>query len=121
MPKLEIFDPPMCCATGVCGPGVDPVLPRFAADLDWLKQQGVELRRFNPAQQPQAFADRAVVAAALAADPEKALPLILVDGNIVSRGAYPSRKELAAWAGVAADASEAPVKKGNCCGSSGGC
>ncbi|MFN8000751.1 MAG: arsenic metallochaperone ArsD family protein [Acidobacteriota bacterium] len=22
--KLEIFDPPMCCATGVCGTDVDP-------------------------------------------------------------------------------------------------
>jgi hypothetical protein len=34
---LCVFDPAMCCSTGVCGPSVDPELARFAADLDWLK------------------------------------------------------------------------------------
>lgn len=121
MPKLEIFDPPMCCPTGVCGPRVDPALPRFAADLDWLKQRGVSIDRFNPAQQPQAFARNPVVAAALAADPDKSLPLVLVDGRIVSRGVYPSRQELAGWAGLAPDDAPVPTRKGNCCGSSGCC
>jgi hypothetical protein len=121
MPKLEIFDPPMCCPSGVCGPSVDPVLPRFAADLDWLKQQGVNVARYNPAQEPQAFAGNPVVTAALAAEPEKALPLVLLDGRIVSRGAYPSRQELAAWVGLAADPAPAVIKKGSCCGSSGCC
>lgn len=27
--KIEVFDPPMCCSSGVCGPAVDPVFPRF--------------------------------------------------------------------------------------------
>jgi len=39
--KIEVYDPPMCCSTGVCGPAIDPVLPRFAADLEWLKGRGV--------------------------------------------------------------------------------
>ena len=56
MTKLAVYDPPMCCSTGVCGPAVDPVLPRVAADLDWLKRQGVQVERYNLAQQPQAFA-----------------------------------------------------------------
>ena len=43
MTKLAVYDPPMCCSTGVCGPSVDPVLPRLPADLDWLKRQGVGL------------------------------------------------------------------------------
>ena len=30
MKKIEIFDPAMCCSTGVCGPGVDPELLRMA-------------------------------------------------------------------------------------------
>jgi hypothetical protein len=44
---LEVFDPAMCCSTGVCGVEVDPRLPRFAADLEWLTSLGgvVELRR----------------------------------------------------------------------------
>jgi hypothetical protein len=50
MPKLEIYDPPMCCSSGVCGPSVDPVLPRFAADLDWISQRGVAVERYNLSQ-----------------------------------------------------------------------
>jgi hypothetical protein len=45
--KIQIFDPAMCCSTGVCGPSVDPELVRFAADLDWLARQGVEVERYN--------------------------------------------------------------------------
>jgi hypothetical protein len=40
MTTLEIFDPPMCCSTGVCGPDPDPRLPQFAADLAWLASRG---------------------------------------------------------------------------------
>ena len=94
MPRLDVFDPPLCCPTGVCGPRVDPVLPRFAADLEWLRQRGVAVTRCNPARQPQAFAAQPAVAAALAADPEHALPLLLVDGREVCRGAYPTRGQL---------------------------
>lgn len=61
MAKIEIFDKPMCCSTGICGPQVDPVLPRFAADLDWLKSKGHEVERSNLAQQPAAFAENNVV------------------------------------------------------------
>ena len=96
MPKLAIYDPPMCCSTGVCGPVVDPVLPRIAADLDWLKRQGVEVERYNLAQQPQAFATSAAVIASLREHGNDCLPLVLVDGEVVSRGTYPTRTELAA-------------------------
>ena len=98
MAKVQVYDKPMCCSTGICGPQVDPVLPRFAADLDWLKSQGHEVERSNLAQQPAAFAESAVVKAALAADSVECLPLILVDGNVVSRAEYPSREQLAAFA-----------------------
>jgi AhpD family alkylhydroperoxidase len=102
MPKMEIFDPAMCCSTGVCGPAVDPVLPRFAADLDWLKNQGVAVERFNLAQQPAMFAGNAAVKQALSESGTDCLPLILVDGRIVNRGGYPNREELAALVGLEA-------------------
>ena len=38
--EVRVFDPPMCCSTGVCGPSVDPVLVCFSAGIDWLKAQG---------------------------------------------------------------------------------
>lgn len=54
MIAVRVFDPAMCCSTGICGPSVDPQLVRFAADLDWLKGQGVSVERFNLSQQPGA-------------------------------------------------------------------
>ena len=95
MKKLEVFDPPMCCSSGVCGPEVDPVLPRFAADLQWLSNQGVHVARYNLSQQPQAFVGNPLVKAALAEGGNASLPLIIVDGQIATRGTYPSREELA--------------------------
>ena len=66
MKKMLVFDPPLCCPTGVCGPSIDPRLTRFAADLDWLKQNGVQVERFNLAQQPGAFVGNELVRAELA-------------------------------------------------------
>lgn len=99
MQKLEVFDPAMCCSTGICGPSVDPELVRFAADLDWLKGQGVSVVRFNLSQEPGAFAGDAAVKSALEAKGEAALPLVKANGEVKSSGTYPSREELASWAG----------------------
>ena len=95
MPKLQVFDPAMCCSTGVCGPSVDPALPRFAADLEWLKSKGIEVERYNLAQEVAAFTSKLVVKQTLNSKGSKCLPLLLVDGTIVSEGAYPGREELA--------------------------
>lgn len=95
MSRLEVFDPAMCCSTGICGPEVDPALPRFAADLDWLSAQGVEVFRHNLSQQPAAFAENEEVKAALGAQGLDCLPLVLLDGKVLSMGAYPSREQLA--------------------------
>lgn len=101
MTTLRVFDPAMCCSTGVCGPSVDPRLVRFSADLDWLQSQGVDVRRSNLAQQPADFAAEPLVRALLEEHGEEALPAILVGSVVVSFGLYPSRAELATWAGVA--------------------
>ena len=100
MTNVQVFDPAMCCSTGVCGPSVDPQLVRFAADLDWLRGKGVSVERFNLAQEPGAFAENAAARDALEGAAEAALPLVQVDGEVKSRGAYPSRDELSAWTGV---------------------
>ncbi len=104
MVDFHVFDPAMCCSTGICGPSVDPQLVRFAADLDWLKSQGIFVERFNLSQQPGAFATDATVKSALEAQGEEALPLLKVDGEVKSSGRYPSRDELAIWAGLDAPA-----------------
>ncbi len=98
--SLQVFDPAMCCPSGVCGPSVDPQLPRFAADLEWLVSKGVSVERFNLAQQPEAFAANAQVKQALEGDGTDCLPLILLNEVIVSKGSYPDREKLARWARV---------------------
>lgn len=101
MSIIQVFDPAMCCSTGVCGPSVDPKLVRFAADLDWVKNQGATVKRFNLAQQPADFAADSDVKAALEVSVDESLPLIKVDGAVKSKGRYPGRDELAEWAGLA--------------------
>jgi hypothetical protein len=103
MPKIEVFDPAMCCATGVCGPKVDPGLARFASDLAALERAGASVTRYNLSQQPGAFLDNEMVATAMREKGE-CLPLILVDGQIVAEKSYPSREALASLAGVSLEA-----------------
>jgi AhpD family alkylhydroperoxidase len=97
MAKVEVFDPPMCCSTGVCGPSVDPALAAFAADLGWLAEQGVAVERHNLSQEPKAFADSDLVRELLAERGDEALPAVVVDGALRSAGRYPSRDEMVAW------------------------
>ncbi len=117
MITLQVFDPPMCCSSGVCGPSADPILARFAADLHWLAGQGVKVERYNLAQQPQAFAANEAVRAALASDGNECLPLLLVDGAIAGVGEYPTRDQVARLTGLAPRAAvDLPVVRGCCCG-----
>ncbi len=94
MVKIDVFDPPMCCASGVCGPEMDPDLTRFAAELDAFRRQGVVVARYNLAQEPMAFVQNEVVQAALQED-DRCLPLVLLDGQVVSRERYPPAGMLA--------------------------
>lgn len=119
---IQVFEPAMCCSTGICGPSVDPQLIRFAADLEWLQSSGVSVERFNLAQQPKAFAESTAAKQALEAKGEAALPLILVDGTEKSSGTYPSREQLAKWTGAAEPTfvsggdADAKASAGGCCG-----
>ena len=97
---IEVFDPPMCCSSGECGPKVDKRLVQFSAALEWLRGQGVQVERYNPSHQYEAFAGNATVLNTINTLGTECLPMILVDGEIVSRGGYPSKEELAAMAGV---------------------
>ena len=96
--KMEVFDQPMCCSSGVCGPKVDKKLVDFNAALAWLREQGVEVQRYNPTQQYEAFVANSKVVRTINEHGTGCLPLILVEGEIVSRGSYPGKDELAVLA-----------------------
>lgn len=104
-PTLSVYDPAMCCSTGACGPTVDPALIRFAADLKWLQERGVEVQRHNLSQNPAAFVENETVKQLLTDRGEAALPLLLANGQVLASGQYPERGQLAAALGVATDES----------------
>jgi hypothetical protein len=121
MKKLEVFDPAMCCSTGVCGVEVDSVLAQFAADLKWLEEKGVAVSRHNLGQEPQAFAANPAVIKEMEAGMDR-LPLLVLDGHIVSTGLYPSRLQLAQKLGLALPAEDKPhIKAGSCCSPKSSC
>ena len=114
MKKLEVFDPAMCCSTGVCGVDVDPVLAQFAADLKWLEEHGVTVERHNLGQEPQAFVANPAVVKEMEAGMDR-LPIIALDGHIVSTGMYPPRVQLAQKLGITLTTAERPhIKAGSC-------
>lgn len=103
MKLIQVFDPAMCCSTGVCGPDVDPILPRFAGLLAQLAGAGVTVQRYNLAQQPLDFVRNPQVKALLDREGVAALPAIFIDGELALKGAYPDAEQRAAWIGRARD------------------
>ncbi|MFD1505098.1 arsenite efflux transporter metallochaperone ArsD [Georgenia yuyongxinii] len=126
MSTIEVFEPAMCCSTGVCGTDVPQELVTFSADLDWLRSQGGDIARFNLASEPTAFTGRQAVVQFLQVSGSEGLPLVVVDGVIAMTGRYPDRAQLAHWAGltpVPAGRTELGLAQdgGGCCGGSGCC
>ena len=117
MKTLTIFDPAMCCSTGICGPEIDQRLIDFAADLDWLKSEGIEVKRINLSQEPALFAENEQVKTILQKSGVEGLPVILANDEMQSFGQYPDRVILAHMAGMAAEAvAPASAPAASCCG-----
>jgi hypothetical protein len=106
MKSIQVYDPAMCCSTGICGPDIDPDLVNFAGMLAVLKPHGIVIERYNLAQQPQAYAQNAAVRALLQAGGEKVLPLIFCDGELKMQGRYPTREERSEWIRTAVEAAK---------------
>ena len=102
MTTIDVFDPALCCNSGVCGAEVDQDLVDFSGLVHWATSRGASVERHNLAQQPQDFAGNPVVAELLRTDGAAALPVTLVDGRAAVTGRYPTRQELADWAGLPA-------------------
>lgn len=125
MKKMIIFDPAMCCSTGVCGPSVDPELLRMSTVLNSLKKKGIEVERHNLTSNPQAFVDNNVINQLLNSEGVDILPVTMVDGEVVKTKAYPTNKELCEMLEVPEDYLKTTLKikskNSGCCGESGCC
>jgi len=100
MKKIEIFDPAMCCATGVCGPAIDPELLRIATVINSLKEKGIVIGRYGLSTEPMMFITNQVINDILQKEGAEGLPVTLVDGQVAKTGLYPSNQELADWLGI---------------------
>lgn len=117
MIKLEVFDPPMCCTTGICGSSADPTLVTFASDLEWLKAKGVEIERHNISLTPTEFKKNKIITRLIEREGNSILPVLLVGESIVAKSIYPSRKKLAKICNIQYTEDEAPPihREENCC------
>lgn len=94
--KLEIFDPPMCCSTGICGPSVDEGLVKLQENLELLKKKyaSIEIHRYMITQQPQKFKDNNEVFALVKEKGKDVLPISTVNGRVIKTSAYPTLEEM---------------------------
>jgi len=98
MKKIEIFEPAMCCSTGVCGPSVDKELLRISLVFNKLeKDKDLTVNRFNLSSSPQEFMDNKVINKIINDNGVEDLPVTIVDGKVVKTKQYPTNEELAKW------------------------
>jgi hypothetical protein len=126
MGKMQIFEPAMCCSTGLCGVGVDPELLRISTVLNALNKNGVVVERFNLSSAPQEFVTNKVVNDMINTKGVEDLPLTVLDGVVVITGRYPTNEEFAKLLGIPSSylaekpkAVKAVIKKSAGCGCSG--
>lgn len=93
MKKMVIFDPAMCCSTGVCGPSVDKNLLRVSTVINRLEKKGVLVERHNLTSNPQIFVDNKEINKMLNDEGIDILPVTMVDGKVVKTKEYPTNEE----------------------------
>lgn len=128
MKKMQIFEPAMCCSTGLCGVGVDPELLRISTVLNVLEKKGVKVERFNLTDAPTEFIKNKIINQFLYAEGAEGLPVALVDGEMIIKGRYPSNEELIKYLELPKDLlsevvlnTEETPEKSEGCGGCGGC
>ena len=103
MRNLSIYDPAMCCPTGMCGVSINPDLIRVATALHTLRKNGVEVHRYNLTSSPEAFVDNTVVNEYINQKGPEELPLTVLDGKIMLTRRYPTNEEIAEFLGMPVD------------------
>jgi hypothetical protein len=122
MKKMIIFDPAMCCSTGVCGPSVDKELLRMSTFLNTLKNKGVLIERYSLSSNPQIFIDNKEINEILNTKGIEALPVIMVEGVVIKEGGYPTNEEICELLELPLSYLKVEIKKPNkSCGCKDGC
>lgn len=99
---IRIFDPTLCCPTGLCGVDINPELMRIAIVIDTLKKKGIIIERFNLRDHPQVYVSNKAVNEYLMTEPD-VLPITMLGDQVVLRRMYPTNQQLAEWLDIAED------------------
>src|SRR4030065_398258 len=89
--QIEIFDPPMCCQSGLCGPDIDPTLLDINEAILKVKKEfdgQTKIERYLLSQQGPKFMQQPEVMKRLQTNGVEILPLTLVDGKVVKEKGY---------------------------------
>ena len=123
MKKMAIYEPAMCCETGICGVSVDPELIRISTVLNALKKNGVEVNRYNLSNAPMEFVNNKVINQYVDEKGPEGLPAVLLDNEIIITGRYPANDEFIKLLGIPENYLSEPktANKGGCCCSDGKC
>ena len=92
--QVEIFDPPMCCPTGLCGPTLDQTLLDVSEMLLALKAANVSVERYQMTSHPNMFMKNNEVMRLVRERQMEALPITVVQGRVIKVGAYPTLAEI---------------------------
>lgn len=99
MDKITLYEPPMCCSTGVCGPSVDENLIRITSLFQQIRKiKGKQLIRYNLSSNPDSFVRNQAVTQLIQEKGVDCLPVTVLNGTeIVKIEEYPTSKELSEW------------------------
>lgn len=93
---VEMFDPPMCCPTGLCGPSLDQALLDVNEMIMSLQRENLRVERYQMTSHPNAFLANADVMKLVREKQMEALPISVVRGQVIKVGVYPSIDEIRA-------------------------
>ena len=92
--KIEIFDPPMCCPTGICGPNVDQTLINFNEMIALLQKEGIQVERYQMTSNPHAFLNNVEVMKLVQEKQMAGLPITVISNQVIKSGTYPTLEEI---------------------------
>ncbi|PRM90500.1 arsenical resistance operon transcriptional repressor ArsD [Aliarcobacter cryaerophilus] len=100
MKTLKIYDPAMCCPTGVCGTSVDTKLVQLSNFLNSLDKNMFTVKRFGLSTNPQEYVTNSEVSRLLNEDGVESLPLTFLDDELLFKGDYPTVPQLSSKMGL---------------------
>lgn len=119
--KIEIFEPGMCCPTGLCGPGINPEIMRISTVVNTLEKNNVGIKRYNLTSNTNEFISNKIINDIIKEKGESILPVTIVNGEIKKTNDYPTNAEFTEWTGVVIKQDKINKTNSGCCSDSNVC